>query len=247
MLSCDVVLHETGTDHARLLFLFLTTRRDTDYTKNMKVSESIQFVYRANICHNTIQPCKNDKGAVTESLRIPAGETCRVWGRLENYKVEDMAFPSTDENPHGEGIRIKYSGGDTCDAPQATKKEAWVEVECSVSQPGAGVLVEVLKSEQCRIVLKMKSTHACSVAMLGWGMSFLTLFFVTITIYCIGGALLNYKMYGRHGVDMIPHHTFWVEFPGLVKEGFLFTKGELMRRGVGNGSYGAGDIDDGSS
>ena len=206
----------------------------------MKVSDSIEFVYRANICHNTIQSCANDEGTVTESLRIPAGETCRVWGRLDDYKVEDMMFPSTDENPHGEGIRIKYSGGDICDLTQNTKREAWAEIECSVSQSGAGALLEVIKSNPCRVVLKMKSTHACSVAMFGWGMSFLTIFFLVVLIYCLGGALVNSKMYGRRGVELIPHYAFWIEFPGLVRDGFLFTKSKIMKSGDVDSTYGTG-------
>jgi hypothetical protein len=190
----------------------------------VKVGETVQFVYRMNVCHDTIQKCQNEPGAVTESLRIPAGETCRILGRTNSMTVEDMEYPPSEENPHGEGVRIKYGNGDVCDPVERSKREAWVEIQCSVSQQGAGELVEVNKVDSCKTVMKMKSRHACSVTSIGSGTTFLIFFFLVLSTYCVGGALLNWKVYDLSGVDLIPHHEFWLEFPSYVKEGVQYTK-----------------------
>ena len=190
----------------------------------MKVGETVEFVYRMNVCHNTIQKCQNGRGAVTESLRIPAGETCRVLGRTEGMVVEDMEYPPDADNPHGEGVRIKYTNGDVCDPVDRSKREAWVEIQCSVTSQGAGALVEVKKVDPCKTVLKMKSRHACSVTSLGTGTTLLIFIFLTLATYCTCGAFLNWKIYNRTGVDLIPHQEFWLEFPSYVKDGVQYTK-----------------------
>lgn len=180
-----------------------------------------------NVCRDTIQKCQDEPGAVTESLRIPAGETCRVLGRKEGMMVEDMEFPPDADNPHGEGVRIKYMNGDVCDPVERSKREAWVEIQCSVTSPGAGALVEVKKTDSCKTVLKMKSRHACSVTSLGTGTTLLIFIFLVLSTYCTCGAFLNWKIYNRKGVDLIPNHDFWLEFPSYVKDGFLYTKVKL--------------------
>ena len=39
-----------------------------------------------NLCANTLVNCQNEPAPATEALKIPAGETCRVLGRLAGAK-----------------------------------------------------------------------------------------------------------------------------------------------------------------
>jgi hypothetical protein len=45
------------------------------------------------------------------------------------------------------------------------------------------------------------------------------LFFAFSVVYFAGGAAINYKK-GETGQAMVPHSDFWLEIPGLVKDGF---------------------------
>lgn len=50
-----------------------------------------------------------------QALRIPAGETCRILGRLEGAKYEESSVPPSASNPEGAAVSITYGNGDICD------------------------------------------------------------------------------------------------------------------------------------
>lgn len=119
-------------------------RRD-DYTKTIQVGPNIQFIYRINVCANTVAKCQNQEAPATEvgfagrpptlsrpglpspgspargvtrrsqALKIPAGETCRVLGRLDGAQYKEALQPPSATNPSGAGVSITYSNGDICD------------------------------------------------------------------------------------------------------------------------------------
>jgi len=67
---------------------------------------------------------------------------------------------------------------------------------------------------------------------------FLILFFVGGFCYVTLGVLYNYKMKGIMGKEAIPNYEFWLELPGLVKDGcfFAFEKIKGLR---GDGTWGS--------
>lgn len=54
-------------------------------------------------------------GGDVQALKIPAGETCRMLGRVENAEFSKFAAPITPTNPQGAGVAITYRDGDVCD------------------------------------------------------------------------------------------------------------------------------------
>lgn len=102
---------------------------------------NIQFIYRINVCANTVAKCQNQDAPATEvrsppsppahagphpahppawrlsvqALKIPAGETCRVLGRLDGAQYKEALQPPSATNPSGAGVSITYSNGDICD------------------------------------------------------------------------------------------------------------------------------------
>lgn len=68
-----------------------------------------------------------------------------------------------------------------------------------------------------------------------------TMIFVMIglVVYFIVGIIINKKRYDRAGVELIPHHEFWLSLPGLVKDGVLFIVSGCGRcvKGRGNSKY----------
>ncbi|XP_071501379.1 uncharacterized protein [Diadema antillarum] len=47
-------------------------------------------------------------------------------------------------------------------------------------------------------------------------------FTVTVVLYLVGGVLFMKYQRGASGTEVIPNYGFWKDFPGLVKDGFLF-------------------------
>ena len=54
-------------------------------------------------------------------------------------------------------------------------------------------------------------------------------FFVIGIVYFGGGFVFNMKVKNLEGRERIPHVDFWTGLPGLVKEGFRFTKSKATR------------------
>eukprot|EP00053_Salpingoeca_punica_P009337 m.83567 g.83567 ORF g.83567 m.83567 type:complete len:231 (-) comp14982_c0_seq2:276-968(-) len=59
-------------------------------------------------------------------------------------------------------------------------------------------------------------------------------FFVTLTVYFLLGAVYNHYRNNRSGVEMVPNLEFWQSLPGLIKEGFMFSTHCICRR---DGTY----------
>ncbi len=46
---------------------------------------------------------------------------------------------------------------------------------------------------------------------------------VGVCIYFVGGVIYMHFVRHTQGIEKIPHHLFWIGFPGLVKVGDLFS------------------------
>lgn len=52
----------------------------------------------------------------------------------------------------------------------------------------------------------------------------LIIFFCGVLLpYLVFGALFMKYRRGASGLDLIPNREFWMEVPGLIKDGFMFT------------------------
>lgn len=85
-------------------------------------------------------------------------------------------------------------------------------------------------NKTCEFKVMFLSSEACpyygpndsQTKPLSYGSLILILVLPGLVLYFILGALFN-RMRGFHGKDMIPHRTFWADFPELVMDGFIFT------------------------
>jgi len=51
-------------------------------------------------------------------------------------------------------------------------------------------------------------------------------FFVLLTVYVIGGVLINKYKFGVQSMpEMCPNYQFWAGVPSLIKDGIVFTCG----------------------
>lgn len=201
-----------------------------DFQKSVQVGAGIQFMYRISIGESTVADCNGEHGAVTESLVLAGGETCRVLGRVDGMVVEPLNGPN-------EGVRIKYINGDVCDPITNRKRESWVEIQCDETKKDSpGDLTEMQKTDTCKTVFQMTSYHACSDASSsedGGGFfanakTFCWVFFLGLGLYCVLGAAYRYKVHNVRGKDVVPNLTFWEDLPSLVKEGAILSKDKAV-------------------
>eukprot|EP00753_Platysulcus_tardus_P005679 PLAT13604.1.p2 GENE.PLAT13604.1~~PLAT13604.1.p2 ORF type:complete len:296 (+),score=60.91 PLAT13604.1:28-915(+) len=200
-----------------------------DYTKSVAVGSNIEFIYRLNFCKNTINDCQKDPAPATESLKIPAGETCRVLGRLGEAELapkwSKLALPVTATNPQGIGVAIEMGNGDICDPAARTQRSVVINVECDTSVDAPGIFRDVKKEATCQTVFTYASPHGCpsSPGLLGWTFVFGVL--AVATVYFVGGMVYNMKRHGSRGMEALPNREFWAELPSLVMDGLRYSAG----------------------
>lgn len=208
-----------------------------DYTKEIPVSEEIKFVYRANVCHDTIAPCTTTatgakgpqpavhlqaQGGATETLHIPAGETCRVLGRSHDATIESLSVAFTDSNPSGHALNIHYYGGDPCGG-QTSHRSATLHLICNTKLDVSGVMTGVQR-ESCNTVFSIETPYACpnnggGLGFFGW----LVLIIVAAGVYVAVGCYLNYTNHELRGWEMMPHREFWTFVFEKLKEFWFFS------------------------
>jgi hypothetical protein len=53
--------------------------------------------------------------------------------------------------------------------------------------------------------------------------------FLGLLTYFIVGIIINKFKFQKEGLDMIPQRGFWFDLPFLIKDGFVFTFGPIVR------------------
>ena len=224
-----------------------------DYTKIIQVGPNIQFIYRMNLCANTLVNCQNEPAPATEALKIPAGETCRVLGRLSGATWKTIESPKSDKNPWGKSLEITYVNGDMCDPAKATSRSVTLRLECDLTaKDPTKFFNEVKKEATCNTQYVFTSASVCPSTGGSHSRKLLGMLFFGFALYCVVGVGYNkFALNKPWGSDVIPNAQFWNDFPSLVQDGISFTMqkvqdvqqnglGALMG-GSGGGSFGGGD------
>lgn len=207
-----------------------------DYEKSIQVGPNIQFIYKMNICANTMEMCQNEEAPATEALKIPAGETCRILGRLTDpsdpvaanhatYKLVPAIQSDTNRNPWGQDLEITYNNGDMCDPAKQTMRSVSVHLVCDLGLRDDETLFKDVKKEAtCNTQYILESRYACPSGGRSRMSKFLIIGIVGLCLYCIGGiALMRFHYKKDWGMDVIPNKAFWAEVPTLAKEGCAFS------------------------
>eukprot|EP01126_Amoeba_proteus_P019780 TRINITY_DN2026_c0_g1_i15.p1 TRINITY_DN2026_c0_g1~~TRINITY_DN2026_c0_g1_i15.p1 ORF type:complete len:217 (+),score=19.89 TRINITY_DN2026_c0_g1_i15:126-776(+) len=172
--------------------------------RNVSVQDS-QFKYDISICANT-QSCGDCKDSGFCQFYSSSSEWCvgrftGVTGDLQNGT--DVAI-------------IHYDGGEE-------NRSGTVEVVCDlfVSVPSD---FEVLSSQNLSYKIRFRSPAACAqYSGLSGGSVLLIIFFSIFAVYFFGGVLWNYVINHKQSYETIPNLEFWVQLPGFVKDGIVFS------------------------
>ena len=99
-----------------------------------------------------------------QALKIPAGETCRVLGRLEKMEVKELVnYPmgTMASNPEHQGLQLIYPGGDVCDPMTHSTREVHINLVCNKQgDPGTGEFLDV-KKEATYVHGCFRPSYAC--------------------------------------------------------------------------------------
>ena len=233
-----------------------------DYLKEIQVGPNIQFIYRMNICANTQNICQDEPSPATESLKIPAGETCRILGRLVDesdpiaanhgqYSLVPSLNTDTSKNPSQQDLIITYNNGDLCDPAKQTMRSVSIHLVCDNSlAPSASVFKDVKKEATCNTEYIFHSKYACPTSASKGPKTFLMLGIIGFVLYFGIGALILRFHYKEEGVEnLIIHKSFWEDVPSLAKEGCSYSMDTVKSfkengmgsfGGVGGAAFGSG-------
>ncbi len=226
-----------------------------DFMKTIQVGPNIQFVYRMNLCADTTETCQNEPSPATEALKIPAGETCRILGRLSDpsdpiasnhatYELVPGLETDPAKNPYGVDLQITYNNGDLCDPAKQTMRSVSIHLVCDLTLKESE-FADVKKEATCNTQYIMNSALACPTGGGGAGSAshMLTLALIGFAAYIlVGVAVMRFYYKEEWGMGVIPNRTFWTDVPSLAKEGctYSYQKVKEMKGGMSGGGGGGG-------
>ena len=194
---------------------------------------SLPFLYPFiifNISADTSETCQNEPSPATESLKIPAGETCRILGRLVDESDPIAANHGTYElipslntdpikNPSGRDLVITYNNGDLCDPAKQTMRSVSIHLVCDNSlKPEESKFKDVKKEATCNTEYIFESKYACPTGGASHSpKKWLVMGIIGFVLYFLIGAILLKYHYQEEGMsNLIIHKEFWSD--GKSKE-----------------------------
>lgn len=156
-------------------------------------------------------------------------------GNRKCYIIGSTSYPyniTDGNNGPGTGVQIIYKNGGCT---------ATLRLVCNPNVPTLTVTGLTPQPAQCNYVITAHSKQACrkpgtgksgGKKRLSGGSVFLIIFFVSAAVYLIVGVIVKWKvMHVPVGVELIPNINFWREIPGLIADGFRFTRDKTCNRG----------------
>jgi len=162
---------------------------------------------------------------------------CRIsiWGGVEYACGTSASMTFRDYPQAGGGVSIFYDGGEACGG---TPRTSTVNVICDLTTDGN--LVSATEATGCDLVFNLRSKHACPTAGgghkggagtvdgLSGGSILLIIIAVGAVVYLGAGFFYRTKVQSAEGLDRIPNLEFWQGLPGLVMDGFIYTKNKIL-------------------
>ncbi|XRB11080.1 hypothetical protein RI054_02g08950 [Pseudoscourfieldia marina] len=169
-----------------------------------------------------------------------------------SYSLIDPADPK-------KGIKYTFGGGDECYPDARSMSVQVVCPEAAGLKPPFNPPTTITEQPQCVYNASYPHPAGCptggarkkggSGGGLGFGGTFLIIFFVGGFTYFAGGYLYLTQKVGLAGMDAIPNLQFWRDLPGLTSDGVryfailcsdAFSKARAMASGAGGGSGASG-------
>lgn len=202
--------------------------------------------YMFSFCKNVDLKCKGKNVGAYEVLEVlgQQTETCEVLG-LEDKKV----VKPLDVNAPHKGIKITYTGGDTCTGSEVPNENGQPRkinflIKCSKTEESNFLQYKINPPAitKCNLEFKIRSPAGCPLNYSSTGDSFRWLI---IVLLIFGGSVLgiyfyNVKFNGKSGMEAFPE--FLKEIPQLAIDGANYSveiandlMGKITKKG-GSGS-----------
>eukprot|EP01112_Ceratiomyxa_fruticulosa_P010384 TRINITY_DN2747_c0_g1_i4.p1 TRINITY_DN2747_c0_g1~~TRINITY_DN2747_c0_g1_i4.p1 ORF type:complete len:260 (-),score=43.65 TRINITY_DN2747_c0_g1_i4:105-884(-) len=195
------------------------------------------FTYSWNLCMTQTQP------------KCPSGTSVCKYNNNEPVtyiSVGDLNTQAISDGKDGPntGVTITYTNPAVCSPNTIFTTNIYLVCDKTVTEttfvqfsPGTCVYKITMNSPYaCPKEIKNKNDGKESLPeKLGGGSIFLIALLCASVLYFGVGSLVRWKGMHQTGKDILPHADFWLSIPGLVKDGFLFTKNKIT--GGGSSTY----------
>ncbi|QDZ23083.1 hypothetical protein A3770_09p56010 [Chloropicon primus] len=151
---------------------------------------------------------------------------CHTLGQARNGLT---SFQLLDEVKPSKGVKYVMNGGDSCGTNgQIVNHTFTVNIVCDKKVKKLPSTFTVSTVNDCAYETTISHRSGCpksggASGGLTFGGVFLITFFCGGFTYFVGFFAYNMKFAQLVGMDAIPHKDFWMELPGLAKDGVFFT------------------------
>jgi len=210
--------------------------KSADYTGN-EVTEAGINTYFWQFCApiKSTYGCNTDNVQNAGAVQTTAG-VCYVIGYVPE-KISD--------HPRGlkQGVMITYTNNIDTQCAGGEIRTSYFLLTCDPNKEFQ--LDKITEPGLCKYQFDISTKHACPAGStsgtgtggnggkggegggLSGGSVFLIAFFVMLALYFSVGAVVKWKVYSASGVEMIPNTDFWVDLPGLIRDGCIFVKNKI--------------------
>jgi hypothetical protein len=198
-----------------------------DYTTGD--SQGRTYTYHVNPCGIVNNP--TGKCATGEATFCQVGTGTSI-SNLGTCTLPDAPPPtwSLYNGDPNQGVVVTFANGD---GGCGGTKTGVVIYLCDRSHPGRGVVNgTVVESPSCTYTMTINTASVCPGSAGGGsppkggisgGWVFIIILLVSIVLYISLGCVYQRKKKGATGTESLPNIEFWRSFPGLVKDGLVFT------------------------
>eukprot|EP01112_Ceratiomyxa_fruticulosa_P014415 TRINITY_DN4125_c0_g2_i4.p1 TRINITY_DN4125_c0_g2~~TRINITY_DN4125_c0_g2_i4.p1 ORF type:complete len:251 (-),score=49.28 TRINITY_DN4125_c0_g2_i4:157-909(-) len=187
------------------------------------------YNYWFNVCANLPKSNCTQQAPVCQASQTKAGQNVPT-GYLP------ATFADGDAGT-GSGVVITYVNNvEQCSGN--TPRKTNLHFKCSGGAPGFLTITSITENK-CLYDIYINSYSACPTSggkgkidadlkKMSGGSIFLIIFFVGAAVYLIVGSIVNWRVKHASGIEVIPNFELWRSIPGLMKDGFTFTKDKIM-------------------
>eukprot|EP00026_Physarum_polycephalum_P015461 Phypoly_transcript_16153.p1 GENE.Phypoly_transcript_16153~~Phypoly_transcript_16153.p1 ORF type:complete len:254 (+),score=39.77 Phypoly_transcript_16153:88-849(+) len=192
----------------------------------------VAFNYRMNLC----QAISGSDLGCTQTGSFTAYQTTATnTGCMPVGGAPISAALLSASNPT-QGLKITMANKECCTCKNNVARTTTITFNCGATSNTNNVNVTEDQGTVCQYSAIVQHPNACGKkggpgggGGLSPGSIFLIIFFSAAVAYLIGGFIVNWKVRGASpGIEAIPQVELWRQVPGLVVDGFVFTKNKIL-------------------
>ena len=147
---------------------------------------------------------------------------------------QEISYELIDSSNPSKGVKYTMNGGDSCGTNGKIVNHTFsVNIVCDKKIKELPTSFQVTSIDECSYETSISHKSGCPAGGGGsggltFGGVFLILFFCGGFTYFAGFFAYNVKYAALQGMDAVPHKGFWMDLPGLAKDGTFFTWEKLQ-------------------